>query len=436
MVGLDPPTHGEPAGTLGRVSSPRPTWRRLRPAHWIAWAYLATSPLAIVLLALSLVGIVLAPFMVGIPVLALALPATRWLAGLHRQLAQVTLGVPVEGRYAVSPSTAWSSRARTIVRDPQRWRDLAWLAVASTLGLVMAALAVASFLAFVRYLFAPLFVAVVPALGMDVRVFGVDLDTPFGSLLLLPLGVAGLLLWWFGAPLLAQATAVIDRSLLGLRRSQREHALQERVEELVETRSEVVDVQAAELRRIERNLHDGAQARLVASGIALGVGIELLDSDPAHARELLHEALEANRGALADLRDVVRQIHPPVLADRGLVGAIEALAVDMPFDVTLDASLGGPMEAPLESALYFATAECLSNVAKHSHAQRVHIDVARAATAWQVVVRDDGVGGAVLRADGGLAGVARRLAAFDGTLDLASPSGGPTVVRMEVACAS
>jgi signal transduction histidine kinase len=139
--------------------------------------------------------------------------------------------------------------------------------------------------------------------------------------------------------------------------------------------------------------------------------------------------------ALGDLRSVVRGIHPPVLADRGLAGAIQALALDMPLPVSVMINLTGRPAAPVESAVYFATSELLANIGKHAEATRAVIEVTHDGEALKVVVEDDGRGGAALSAGTGLAGVARRLAAFDGTMDVVSPVGGPTVVTLEVPCA-
>ncbi|HWK28687.1 MAG TPA: sensor histidine kinase [Solirubrobacter sp.] len=219
---------------------------------------------------------------------------------------------------------------------------------------------------------------------------------------------------------------------------EREQELAERVDTLTRSRSGALDTQAAELRRIERDLHDGAQARLVAMGMSLGLAEQLLRSDPDGAAELIAEARTATVSALDDLRAVVRNIHPPVLADRGLVGAIEALALDLPVRIAVHADLSETPPAPVESALYFAVAECLANVAKHSRATHASVTLSRHDGQLRAIVSDDGVGGAARdRGSGtGLRGVASRLEAFDGTLELDSPTGGPTTVTIRVPCAS
>jgi len=214
----------------------------------------------------------------------------------------------------------------------------------------------------------------------------------------------------------------------------REQALADRVEVLTRTRRGALDVQAVELQRIERDLHDGAQARLVSVAMNLGLAEELLSKDPESLTELLAEARSSTLTALDDLRTVMRGIQPPVLADRGLQGAIRALALDLAVPVTVGGEIPGRVPVPVESAAYFAVCECLANVVKHSGALQAAVDLGYRGGVLSVTVRDDGVGGASLTAGSGLRGVARRLEVFDGTIALTSPAGGPTVVTMEVPC--
>ena len=214
----------------------------------------------------------------------------------------------------------------------------------------------------------------------------------------------------------------------------REAELALRVEQLAQTRRETLDTGAAELRRIERDLHDGAQARLVAMGLTLDAAGRLIDTDPAAARALLYEARDASARALAELRDLVRGIHPPVLADRGLADAIRALALDSPLRVQVTGPLDGRLPAPVESAGYFAVSELLANVAKHAGAGAAEVDLRHSAGSLRITVSDDGAGGADPSRGTGLQGVARRVAAFDGVLVVSSPAGGPTVINLEVPC--
>jgi signal transduction histidine kinase len=215
----------------------------------------------------------------------------------------------------------------------------------------------------------------------------------------------------------------------------RDEVLTERIEVLETTRAGAVDVQETDLRRIERDLHDGAQARLVALGMNLGMAEQKFAHDPEAARELVAEARVGIEAALRELRDLARGIHPPVLTDRGLGAAIDAL-VDhsaLPVEVSVAA---GPRPAPaVETAAYFVAAEALTNATKHATATQVTIRVGREPGRLVLEVADDGTGGAD-PAGGGLSGLRRRVEALDGTLTVTSPPGGPTLVRAELPCAS
>jgi signal transduction histidine kinase len=215
----------------------------------------------------------------------------------------------------------------------------------------------------------------------------------------------------------------------------RARQLSQRVQTLTQTRHDAVDTASAELRRIERDLHDGAQARLVALGMSLQAAQRLFPASPEAALALVAEAKESSALALTELRDLVRGIYPPVLADRGLADAIRALALDTPLPVELDIDLAGAVELPVASAVYFSVAEALANVTKHASARSVRIQLSYAAGMLRVQITDDGAGGADPAHGTGLAGVERRLAAFDGILVVSSPPGGPTIVVLEVPCA-
>jgi signal transduction histidine kinase len=232
-------------------------------------------------------------------------------------------------------------------------------------------------------------------------------------------------------PRLMNRHARLAASLL---RPTRERELEMRVARLTETRSDALDTQAAELRRIERDLHDGAQARLVAMGMSLGTIEHLLERDPERARALLSEARESSSKALTELRDLVRGIHPPVLAERGLGDAVRALAMASPLRTEVEIDMPGRIDAPVESAAYFAVSEVLTNAAKHSGAQRVWLDLRHENGMLRISVIDDGCGGADLSGGTGLRGIERRLGTFDGVLALNSPAGGPTIVTMELPC--
>ncbi|MBF9072024.1 ATP-binding protein [Streptacidiphilus sp. NEAU-YB345] len=243
--------------------------------------------------------------------------------------------------------------------------------------------------------------------------------------------IQGAVLLALGVWLLPRTVLPDARRLLG---QQPDPALTARVRELADTRAEVVSSAAAELRRIERDLHDGAQGRLVAIGMNLRVAEELIADRPEEAAALVVEAREASAAALDELRCLVRGIYPPVLADRGLGEAIRALALDLPLPCTAEIDLPERLDAPVESACYFAVAEVVTNAVRHADAHSVRIRVARTDGLLRIEVTDDGVGGADPARGSGLAGVERRLASFDGILAVSSPPGGPTIVAMEVPC--
>ena len=211
--------------------------------------------------------------------------------------------------------------------------------------------------------------------------------------------------------------------------------LTRRVQRLSETRTDAVHSAAAELRRVERDLHDGAQARLVALGMSLRAAERLFETSPGAALALVGEAREMSSRALTELRDLVRGIYPPVLADRGLGDAVRALALETPVATRLDIDLPGRLAEPVESAAYFAVAEVLANAVKHAQARMVEIHMRHTGGILHIAVTDDGAGGADPAKGSGMRGVERRLGTFDGILAVNSPPGGPTIVVIEVPCA-
>ncbi len=211
--------------------------------------------------------------------------------------------------------------------------------------------------------------------------------------------------------------------------------MSERIDVLTSTRAGAVDAEEEKLRRIERDLHDGAQARLVALGMSLGMAEQKLDADePEEARELLAEARAGAEHALRELRDLARGIHPPMLADRGLEAAVRSLADLSPTRVSVSVDLVERPSAAVESAAYFVSAEGLANAAKHAHATRVEIRIASRDGSLHLEIIDDGVGGAVPEGSG-LRGLRSRVQALDGTFRVISPPGGPTVLTAELPCA-
>ena len=386
------------------------------------------------ILVLWLAGLLLSPVPVlGILVFPLVTTVVRWRADLERRLAARS-GVLISRPYRPVPDKAglvgWR-RLRWIITDPATWRDFAWLlpgaVVSCLLGLIT--------------LLVPLYgvmgITLLPLwlyLGLDWFGYGMfwPIHTVSQGWLSFPQGLLILGLGLAAAPYLTTIDARFTRLFLAPTRAAE---LRLRVTQLTVTRADTVDAQAAELRRIERDLHDGAQARLVSLGMTIGLAEELIERDPAAARKLLTEARDASTAALVELRHLVRGIHPPVLAERGLDGAVRALALSLPVATTVDSDLPGRLDTPVESAVYFAVAEALANVIRHSGAHHAWVSLRRDEELLHAVVGDDGRGGADAARGTGLHGIERRLAAFDGTMTLSSPPGGPTVVTMELPCA-
>jgi signal transduction histidine kinase len=236
------------------------------------------------------------------------------------------------------------------------------------------------------------------------------------------------------APWLTRAVAALDaraaRSLLGPSRTE---VLEHRVEHLAQTRAGVVDAADAERRRLERDLHDGTQQRLVA--LAMNLGMARAEASTAeHAQQAIAEAHEDAKAALTELRNLIRGLHPAVLEDRGLDAALSGLAARMPVPVRLTVDLPRRPQPVVEAVAYFVVSEALANVAKHAQASQVQVFVQRAGDRLHIIVSDDGVGGADPSLGTGLAGLAKRASSVDGTFEIASPSGGPTLLTVDLPC--
>lgn len=249
---------------------------------------------------------------------------------------------------------------------------------------------------------------------------------------LLPYGVAVIAAALAAAPFAWRILRPTATRFLGVPPSS---PLSRRVQQLENIRADQTQSQAAELERIERGLHDGTQARMVALGMAVQAAERLIDTNPEAAKKLLADARESSKTALTELRSLVRGINPPVLAERGLVDAVQALALDASVPVHVDSNLTARPERPVEAAFYFAVAELLANAAKYSRATEVTIDLDYQGRMLTVNVTDNGIGGAIASPGSGLAGIERRMSAFDGRLTIDSPAGGPTQITVAAPCA-
>ncbi len=410
---IHPPSDRPPAGRRREGAS-----RYAREATRSGAALLAgglISLAAIPLLVLGLTTLVLSPLGdLGAPFLAVMTGLVRPLARAERRRVRWVTGTGVAEAYRPlrGPLT---SRVRTLLSDVGTWRDLGWLlvqVVAGGVGLAFLAAAVVG----------PIFMAVVPVDFLRGAGDGKVLD-------LLPLGAFFTAVGWAGCRPVAKALAALSAQSLA---ADEAAVLRVQVAHLAETRDDTVDARAAELRRIERDLHDGAQARLVSLTMSLGMAEDEFDRDPAAARQLVVEARASARVALNELRHLVRGIQPPVLTERGLAGAVEALALASAVPVEVDVVLDERLPAPLESALYFMIAEAMANIARHSEATWAFVRLWEEQGRLRLIVHDDGRGGADPARGSGLRGMQQRLAAFDGTFTLSSPAGGPTELFAEL----
>jgi signal transduction histidine kinase len=421
------------AATAWSALADRP-WRFLASAWpWRSFAYVVSSPFVALgvlaaLIGAVVAGILLSPVWIGILVLY-SLPVLGVGVGrLERWRIRLMQGPdepPLASPHPALPDTTLRQRIAYRRREPASLRALGYTALLAFLvGWVDFVLVLFTLLPTGVLALSPLIASFQP-----VSVFWWQADTPAEAL---PLALLAAPAWFvlsaYVLTLAAAAQAELARSLLG----PREEELRERVAELRRSRLDLVDAFETERRRIERHLHDGVQQRLV--GLTMTLGLAEYQLPEGEVRELLRKAHAEAESALADLRDAVRDIHPRVLVDHGLPAAVNEVADRLPIPVSVELSLTDRLPQPVEAAAYFVVSEALSNVAKHSQASRCTVRGWVAAGSLVVVVEDDGVGGADPAGGTGLAGLITRVEALSGTLDITSPVGGPTRLRMEVPC--
>jgi signal transduction histidine kinase len=370
----------------------------------------------------------LAITLIGLPIAMATIVVSRGMAQAERWRAALVHGSPVRGRYRPPVTGRIIDRLKALFADPQTWKDLGWHLLLLPIGIVGFTVAVVSWCWSLFCLTFPLWFKITPA-AADFGDF--TLDTWWWALLVFAVGILTLPISVALLRGTAAGTGALARLLLG---SDTEE-LEERVEVLTETRAGAVDAAAAELQRIERDLHDGAQARLVALAMDLGMAEERFERDPEGARELVEKARDEAKHALAELRDLARGMRPALLAERGLAEAIRALAARTKLPTTVSVDPGERVPPAVESAAYFVVAEALTNAVKHSAATRLTVEVTRDGDMLVVQVADDGVGGADPNGSG-LTGLRKRVEALDGVLRIASPPGGPTLLHAELPCGS
>jgi signal transduction histidine kinase len=386
----------------------------------IAWLILLVTLLA--------VGIGTAILTVGIPILALTLLLWRWGANTERERAAMVLGAPIPRPRRMAPASnrllaGWSAR----LRDRSTWRDLGYMLLLGPVGILAGTIAITLWSAALAALLAPVFAPSAPAGSLlDDLSAGALIAIAAGSI---PLAAVAAVV----TRALAAGCAALAESLLA---SDDRAELTERINTLEASRSGAVDSADARLRRIERDLHDGAQHRLAYIAMELGRARGKLATDPEAADALLAEAHEEAKRAMRDLRDVVRGIHPSVLTDRGLDAALSGLAERATVPVEISCGFEGRLPPAVETAAYYVVAEALTNVGRHSRATAAQVELRREDGELVVEIWDDGHGGAERVAGSGLEGLAQRVEALDGKLQVVSPAGGPTMITARMPCAS
>ena len=410
----------------------------LSPRTWLAFSHhlaglvigLVVGIAAIVCLVL---GVALLPLMlIGVPILGLLMRAAGWLARFERARFALFLGAriaswPAAGRAGYR----WVLVPRwRVYRERATWGETGYALARLPVSLVAAAISLLAWSLSLVMLTLPLYNGVLPAGGALIS--GTVLRGDPTMAVSLALGLLLLL----AAPQLTRGLAAVDTSLTRLLLGPRgDAALEARVSELEISRERVVDAAETERRRIERDLHDGAQQRLVALAMELGRANAKFADDIDAARDLVDQAHTEAKAALTELRDLVRGVHPPVLTDRGLDAALSGLAARCPVPVQVHVDVPVRPKASVEAVAYFLVAEALTNVAKHSRARHATVVVEGHGYpgTLNVVVSDDGIGGAD-PGGAGLAGLADRVVGVDGTLTVESPSGGPTIISAVLPC--
>ncbi|MFD8529142.1 sensor histidine kinase [Streptosporangium canum] len=414
-----------PNGPLGMIVDPM-TWRAV-PYMLVSVFYGAVCSAfmaSAIPVALSLVIV-----WAGLPLLALTMCAWRAAAMLERRLVRLAFGVTIRDPYRPSQGDNLFLRWKDMFVDPATWKDLLYLLLLLPIGVVEFVVSVALWCLGLGMIIVP---TVLLFGGNPVTITdGLLVDSVLEALLCVPVGVGVLLVALYATRGMGWLHALLAVALLG---AGEKNLLAARAAQLRASRARAVDAAEAERRRIERDLHDGAQQRLLSVAMDLGRAQAKMDSDPQGARELLAQAHAGAKAAIAELRDLARGIHPAILTDRGLDAALSSLAARAPVRVDLSVEVSHRPPPAVESIAYFVVAESLTNMVKHSEATEVSVRVSREGHRVVVEVHDNGVGAAVPRAGGGLAGLADRAATIDGTLSVNSPPGGPTLIRAELPC--
>ena len=365
--------------------------------------------------------------LIGIPVLVATVWAWRWLAQLERSIIGRLLGTAIPAPYRPDPpDKRWWKRLGARLADPATWKDLAFLLLQLPLGIVSFSVAVSVIGFGLRLLVAPAFAE---PFGNGDWIAWLDINSTAGAIAAVPLGALVLLLGIPGLNALGRLYGWFGSLLLG---SNADPVLTAQVHELEDARSRIIAAADAERRRIERDLHDGAQQRLVALALNLRMAEQRVESADSGAAELVRQAGEEANLALKELRDLARGIHPAILTNRGLPAAVQDLASRATVPVEVVATPDERLPDPVEAAAYFVVSECLANIGKHAEAASATVAVRATDGYLTVEVADDGRGGAALDGGSGMQGLMDRVGALGGTLAVDSPPGQGTRVEARI----
>ena len=411
-------------------------WRRAR-AWWATADSFLNLPVGIIgfsviVTLLSTGASLLITFFLALPFVWLLFVCATGFGAVERSRVRALLGVDLARPHAPLRPGSWWAHLKERVTTRSRWKEIAYFVVMLPFGIFTFVLTAVAWCGSLAMIGLPFYVDHLP--GGTAKFWLFELGSGTGAWLALAAGVVGLVLW---APWLAVGLAAIHGALArGLLGPNAARQLEAQVTRLEASRVAAVDSAESERRRIERDLHDGAQQRLVALAMDLGRARERFDSDPDQAMALVADAHDEAKAALADLRGLVRGIHPAILTDRGLDAALSSVVARSPVPVTLHVDVAQRPPAAVESTAYFVVNEALANVAKHSHATRASVAIVRQGDRLVTEISDNGVGGADPDRGSGLHGLAARVAALGGRMHVLSPAGGPTTVIVELPCAS
>lgn len=374
---------------------------------------------------------------VGLLLFAVLFMLLRGGSMLDRRLTRLVFEEEIADPYRPVEAGTLLGRVRIMITDPATWKDLAFQVVRAPLSFAYFCVSAVGW-AFVAVCLSIPFIAQLTKPEDKPQMFGRTVENWWEGAMFVPAGLLGFVAMLYVIKGMSLAHVALSKALLGPSEKQRLRAsaaaLNERAAHLQASRGRAVDAAEAERRRIERDLHDGAQQQLLAVAMDIGRARTKLDNDPEAARALIEQAHTGARAAISELRDLARGIYPAILTDRGLSSALSALAARSPVPVSIQADLPERPPAVVESIAYFTVAEALTNVAKYAEATHVAVEVTRDGDQVIVQVRDDGRGGARISPGGGLAGLADRAATIDGTLTVTSPPGGPTILTVSLPC--